>query len=79
MVNVSTVSQLRSAVANLPSGGTIMIAPGTYNLTGTLNLPQNRSNLAIRGATGNRDDVILERRWDLGRVRRWRHDRGPDD
>ena len=59
VVDVSTVSQLQSAVANLQSGGTIMIAPGTYNLTSTLDLPQNRSNLAIRGATGNRDEVIL--------------------
>ena len=59
VVNVSTVSQLQSAVANLPSGGTVVIAAGTYNLTGTLNLPQNRGNLAIRGASGNRDDVTL--------------------
>jgi hypothetical protein len=59
VVNVSTVSQLQSAVANLQSGVTIMIAPGTYNLTGSLNVPQNRTNVAIRGATGNRDDVVI--------------------
>jgi hypothetical protein len=59
VVNVSTVSQLQNAVANLQSGTTIMIAPGTYNLTGSLMVPQNRTNVAIRGATGNRDDVVI--------------------
>ncbi len=52
-INVSTVAHLRSAVANLQSGGTVVLAPGTYNLTSPLNFPQNRTNLGIRGA-GNR-------------------------
>src|SRR5262249_47034265 len=53
VINVSTVSQLESAVANLQSNQTILIAPGTYNLTGTLVVPQGLTNISIRGATGN--------------------------
>jgi methionine-rich copper-binding protein CopC len=60
VVNVSTVSQLQSAVANLQSGETILIAPGTYNLTGTLYVPQNLTNIAIRGATGKSSDVVIK-------------------
>jgi hypothetical protein len=60
VMNVSTVAQLQSAVANLQSGQTIMIAAGTYNLTGTLYVPQNLTNIAIRGATGNASDVVIK-------------------
>jgi hypothetical protein len=59
VVNVATVGQLQAAVANLQSGQTIVIAKGTYNLTGTLAVPQGISNVTIRGATNNRDDVII--------------------
>src|SRR5262245_50409846 len=61
VVNVSTEPQLQQAVRTLQSGATIMLAPGTYNLTSTLWLG-NRSNIALRGATGNRDDVVLQGR-----------------
>jgi hypothetical protein len=60
VINVSTVSQLQSAVANLQSGQTILIAPGTYNLTGTLYVPQGLSDIAIRGVTGNAADVVIQ-------------------
>ncbi|HEY7313483.1 MAG TPA: Ig-like domain-containing protein, partial [Gemmataceae bacterium] len=60
VINVSTVSQLQSAVANLKSGQTILIAPGTYKLTGTLYVPQGLTNISIRGATGNAGDVVIE-------------------
>jgi hypothetical protein len=60
VINVSTVSQLESAVTNLQSGQTIMIAPGTYDLTGTLYVPQGLTNIAIRGATGNAGDVVIQ-------------------
>src|SRR5205823_26583 len=36
IINVSTISQLQDAVANLRSGQTIVIAPGTYNLSSSL-------------------------------------------
>ncbi len=37
-----------------------MLADGTYNLNGTLYLPQNISNVTIKGASGNRDTVIIK-------------------
>jgi PKD repeat protein len=60
VVNVSTVNQLESAVSSLQSGQTIMVAPGTYNLTGTLYVPQNLTNIAIRGADSKAGDVIIK-------------------
>jgi PKD repeat protein len=60
VINVSTVSQLQAAAANLQSGQTILIAPGTYKLAGTLYVPQGLSNIAIRGATGKAGDVVLQ-------------------
>jgi hypothetical protein len=60
VVTVSTAAQLASAVAHLSSGQTILINPGTYALADTLYLPQNLSNVAIRGATGNSADVVIQ-------------------
>jgi hypothetical protein len=60
VVRVSTEPQLQVAVANLSSGQTILIAPGTYKLTKTLSVggrPLN--NVAIRGAGDRREDVTL--------------------
>jgi len=59
VVNVSTVTQLQNAVAALSSNTTILIAPGTYQLTQTLRIRGGISNVALRGATNNRDDVVL--------------------
>jgi hypothetical protein len=59
VVNVSSVSALQSAVANVKSNQTIVIAPGTYNLTSTLWINGTFSNVTVRGATNNRDDVVL--------------------
>jgi hypothetical protein len=59
VVNVSTVAQLQSAVAAIASNTTIVIAPGTYNLTGTLYINGTFTNVGIRGATANREDVVL--------------------
>src|SRR6476646_7559937 len=61
VANVSTVAQLEAAVASAPPGSTIMIAPGTYALTGPLYLV-NANDVTIRGATNNRDDVVLSGR-----------------
>ncbi len=55
--NVSTVGQLTNAVNGAGPNDEIIIAGGTYNLTQGLNLSD--VGLTIRGATGNRDDVIL--------------------
>jgi len=59
VVNVSTESQLQAAVSRLASNTTIVLAPGTYQLTSTLWISGTFSNVGIRGATTNRDDVVL--------------------
>jgi hypothetical protein len=59
IVNVSTVAQLQSAVASISSNTTIVIAAGTYNLSAPLFINGSFTNVGIRGATGNRDDVVL--------------------
>ena len=59
VVTVTNVTQLQNAVAALASNTTIVIAPGTYNLGATLYINGSFANVGIRGATGNRDDVVL--------------------
>ncbi len=59
VVSVSTVGQLQNAVAALASNSTVLIAPGTYALTQTLRIRGGISNVALRGATGNRSDVVI--------------------
>jgi len=60
-VEVATVDELNTAAFNLQSDTTILIAPGTYRLTERIAVGHLRTldNIAIRGATGNRDDVVL--------------------
>jgi hypothetical protein len=58
-VPVSTVAQLQQAVNRLASDTTIVIQPGTYRLTGPLYVRGNLRNVAIRGASDNRDDVVI--------------------
>jgi hypothetical protein len=59
IVNVSTESQLRAAVSSITSNRTIVIAPGTYVLQNTLYINGTFTNVGLRGATGNADDVVL--------------------
>jgi PKD repeat protein len=59
VVNVSTVAQLQSAVDSLASGTAIVIAPGVYRLTQELRIRNGVTNVAIQGATSNRNDVVL--------------------
>ena len=58
IVNVTTEAQLQSAVRSLASNTTVVIAPGTYVLSRTLYV-KGVTNVGIRGATGNSDDVVL--------------------
>ena len=58
VVTVSTVAQLENAVASLASGTTILIQPGTYHLTAQL-FVTGASNVALRGATDDRNDVVI--------------------
>jgi len=58
VVRVADEKALQAAVAGLKSGQTILLAPGEYNLSRTLILAGHDS-VALRGATGQRGDVIL--------------------
>jgi len=58
-VSVGSETQLQAAVATLTSNTTILIAPGVYYLTSTLYVNGTFTNVALRGSTGNADDVVL--------------------
>jgi hypothetical protein len=58
-VNVDTVQELVDAVNNATSGVTILVANGTYNLNGAY-LRIDTPNVTLRGASGNRDAVVLD-------------------
>ena len=63
-VTVSTVTELQNALsqASTKNGNiTILISKGTYILNSNLlYIDVNMKNLTIRGATGNRDDVVIK-------------------
>jgi hypothetical protein len=60
VVDVSTEAMLQAAVRDIASNTTIVLAPGTYRLTSTLWINGAVTNIAVRGATGNRDEVVLD-------------------
>jgi hypothetical protein len=62
VVNVSSEAQLRNQAYNAPTGTTIVIQAGVYNMGNYIHIIHN--GITLRGATGNRSDVIL----DLGGV-----------
>ncbi|MBI3467509.1 MAG: right-handed parallel beta-helix repeat-containing protein [Planctomycetes bacterium] len=71
-INAATVAELTAALTNLRSGQTISIAPGIYHLTGKVDglyVPRNISDWAIRGASGNRNDVVIRGNGMSGSVR----------
>ena len=63
-VTVNSVSELNNALdqANSNNGNlTILLNTGTYQLTSNLRfISSNMANLTIRGASGNRDDVVIK-------------------
>jgi hypothetical protein len=59
VVTVSNVAQLQAAVASLRADTTIVIRPGTYRLTQELDIGRRVTHVALRGATGRRDDVVI--------------------
>jgi hypothetical protein len=59
VVNVATEAQLQAAVQQIKSNTTIVIAPGTYVLSSALSIHGSYTNVGIRGATDNADDVVL--------------------
>jgi len=60
-VRVTTESELQAAVDNLTSGSTIVIAPGVYDLSRPVHI-RNVNGVALRGETGDWDDVVLQGR-----------------
>jgi hypothetical protein len=59
VVNVATEPQLQNAIRNLASNTTVVLAAGTYHLSRTLSINGTVANVVIRGATGDRDAVVL--------------------
>src|ERR1017187_10735591 len=57
VVHVVTEAQLKTAMGNLQSGDTILLADGTYNLTSTLYI-NGRNNVTIRGSAGSTNVVL---------------------
>jgi hypothetical protein len=59
VVHVSTTAELESAVASIGPHTTIVLAPGAYALDAPLVINGGYADVGIRGATNNRDDVVL--------------------
>jgi hypothetical protein len=57
-ISVSTEAELRSLAYNASAGTTILIAPGTYHMGSYVHIVN--SGISLRGASGHRDDVILD-------------------
>jgi hypothetical protein len=58
IVNVATETQLQTAMGNLQSGDTVLLADGTYNLTSSLYV-NGRNNVTIRGTAGSTNVVLV--------------------
>jgi hypothetical protein len=58
IVNVSTEPQLQTAMGNLQTGDTILLADGVYNLTSSLYV-NGRNNVTIRGSAGSTNVVFV--------------------
>ena len=57
IVNVATEAQLQTAMGNLQTGDTLLLADGTYNLTSSLYI-NSRNSVTIRGTTGSTNVVL---------------------
>ncbi len=64
LTSSATLAQINSALASCPSGETVYLAAGTYNIAGTINVPSNvtlrgaGANLTILSGTGTSGDVV---------------------
>lgn len=57
-VTVTTEAQLRDQAYNAPTGTTIWITPGIYDMQSYVHVANN--GVALRGQSGDRDDVVLD-------------------
>jgi hypothetical protein len=60
IVYVSSESQLRTAVSRLASNTTIVVTPAVYVLQDTICINGTFTNVGIRRASDNADDVVLK-------------------
>ena len=58
IITVTSESDLRHQAAIAASGTTILVEPGVYNLGDSIHIVN--SGITLRGATGNRGDVVLD-------------------
>ncbi|MDP7289459.1 MAG: GDSL-type esterase/lipase family protein [Phycisphaerae bacterium] len=58
VIKVSSVRQLFDATKNVRPGGTIVMAPGRYNISRRVGITTD--GVTLRGATGNRRDVVID-------------------
>ncbi len=57
IVRVTSEAQLQAAMTGLQNGDTVLLAPGTYNLTSSLYI-NSRDNVTIRGDSGSTNVVL---------------------
>jgi hypothetical protein len=66
VVHAATAQEILTGSENLPTGATLMIAPGSYKLDRPLVL-RGRTNIAIQSASGDPDSVTLTGKgWEAG-------------
>ncbi len=66
VLKAASVDELVKAVAQVKPGGTILVAPGRYDMKRCLFL--RTSKITLRGATGKRDDVVFDGGGTLGEI-----------
>ncbi len=57
-ITISSATALREQAYNAAPGATILVSPGVYNLDNIIHIVN--AGITIRGASGNRADVILD-------------------
>jgi hypothetical protein len=62
VVNVNTASEFKSAINNATPGQTILLSAGTYDISSMEPVTVRTDNIAIRGATGDPTEVIIQGR-----------------
>lgn len=66
VLHVASVPELYKAAADVPPGGTILVADGHYRLPGYLEL--RTDNVTLRSASGRRERVVLDGDGRLGEL-----------
>lgn len=67
-VTPDQASELPNIVAGAPTGATISLADGTYDLSGASLLHFTTPGVTLRSASGDRDAVVLEANYGIGEI-----------